>query len=178
MPPRFSLLLLFLTATVILGQDALPDSGSENYIEDAPWGLMGNLLAWIIMLLFVIVLCLLTGLGIALGLAILAGLAVTFGAGGVATSLLGLAVTHRPQVGWRIFSMWMHAGFMSVAGATIGGFVVPMIWRDVATWPSAGLGALAGAASGMLWGWVLALAVERSLRYFKETILPLHEDRH
>ena len=178
MPPRFCLLLLFLMATVTLGQDALPGSGSDRYIEDAPWGLMGNLLAWIIMLLFVIFLCLLTGLGIALGLAILASLALMFGAGGVATSLLGLAVTHRPRVGWRIFSMWMHAGFMSAAGAAIGGFVVPVIWRDAAAWPSAGLGALAGAASGALWGWVLALAMERSLLYFKETILPQHEDRH
>lgn len=176
MHPRFCLLILLLLALTAFGHDSLPLD--DSYIEDAPFGLMGNLFAWIIMIILVVIFCLLIGLGLALGLVILLGLAAMFGAGGVVTSLLGLAATRRPQVGWRIFIMWMHAGFMLMAGAGIGGFVVPMIWPDTATWPSIGFGALAGAATGILWGWGLALAVERSLGYLKETILPLLEDRH
>lgn len=176
MHPRFCLLILFLLASTVFGHDSLPVD--DGYIEDAPFGLMGHLFAWIIMILLVVIFCLLIGLGLALGLVILVGLAAMFGAGGLVTSLLGLAATRRPQVGWRIFSMWMHAGFMLMAGAGIGGFAVPMIWPDTAIWPSVGLGALAGAATGILWGWGLALAVERSLGLLKKTILPLLEDRH
>lgn len=176
MTPRFCLLVLFLLTSTAFGHDSLPVD--DGYIEDAPFGLMGNLFAWIIMIILVVIFCLLIGLGLALGLVILVGLAAMFGAGGVITSLLGLAATRRPQVGWRIFSIWMHAGFMLMAGAGIGGFVVPMIRPDASPWPVAGLGALAGAATGILWGWGLALAVERSLELLKETILPLLEDRH
>lgn len=176
MPPRFCLLILFLMASTAFGHDTLPTD--DGYIEDAPFGLMGHAFAWLIMIIIVIIFCLLIGLGLALGLVILVGLAAIFGAGGVITSLLGLAATRKPQVGWRIFSIWMHAGFMLLAGAGIGGFVVPMIWPNAVPWSAAGLGSLAGAATGILWGWGLALAVELSLGYLKETILPLLEDRH
>ena len=171
MTPRFCLLVLFLLVSTASGHDSLPVD--DGYIEDAPFGLMGSLVVWAFMLVLVVICCLLIGLGLALGLVILVGLAAMFGAGGVITSLLGLAATRRPQVGWRIFSIWMHAGFMLMTGAGIGGFVVPMIWPDAATWPSVGLGALAGAATGSLWGWGLALAVECSMSYLKETIQPL-----
>ena len=171
MTSRICLIVVFLLASTVFGHDSLPVS--DGYIEDAPFGLMGNLSAWLIMIILVFIFCLLIGLGLALGLAILAGLAAMFGAGGLVTSLLGFAATRRPKVGWRIFSMWMHAGFMLIAGAGIGGFVVPMIWPDAATWPSVGLGALAGAATGILWGWVLALAVERGLAFAKKSLLPL-----
>jgi hypothetical protein len=174
--PRFCLLVLFLLASTAFGHDSLPVD--DGYIEDAPFGLMGSLFAWIIMIIFVFIFCVLIGLGLALGLAILAGLAAMFGAGGMVTSLLGFAATRKPKVGWRIFSMWMHAGFMLIAGAGIGGFVVPMIWPSAATWPSAGMGALAGLGTGIAWGWILALAVERTLGLLKETILPMFEDRH
>lgn len=169
--PRFCLLFLCLLASAAFGHDSLPVD--DGYIEDAPFGLMGSLVIWVFMLILVVIFCLLIGLGLALGLVILVGLAAMFGAGGLVTSLLGWASTQRPQVGWRIFSIWMHAGFMLMAGAGIGGFVVPMIRPDAAPWPAAGLGALAGAATGILWGWGLALAVERSLALLKETILPL-----
>lgn len=171
MTPRFCLLILFTMASTALGHDSLPVD--DGYIEDAPFGLMGSLVIWAFMLVVVVLLCLLIGLGLALGLAIIVGLAAMFGAGGVVTSLVGMAATRRPQVGWRIFSMWMHAGFMLMAGAGIGGFIVPMIWPDAAPWPAAGMGALAGLCTGIAWGWVLAIAVERSMRFLKETIQPL-----
>ncbi|MEZ5387750.1 MAG: hypothetical protein R3F13_19760 [Prosthecobacter sp.] len=161
--------IAFFLLTFALGQESLPD----GYVEDAPFGLMGSLVVWAIMLLLVVLLCLLIGLSLALGLAIIAGLAAMFGAGGVVTSLFGLAATRRPQVGWRIFSIWMHAGFMLMAGAGIGGFIAPMIWPDAAPWPAAGMGALAGLGTGIAWGWVLALAVERSMIFLKESIHPL-----
>ncbi|MEQ1751246.1 MAG: hypothetical protein ABL974_17595 [Prosthecobacter sp.] len=180
MTSRFSLLVLFLLASAALGYDSLPVD--DGYIEDAPFGLMGNLFAWLIMIILVFIFCLLfclvIGLGLALGLAVLAGLAAMFGAGGLVTSLLGFAATRRPQVGWRIFSMWMHAGFMLIAGAGIGGFIAPMIWPSTAAWPSAGMGAFAGLGTGIAWGWIIAIAVERTLGLLKETILPMFEDRH
>ncbi|WP_146851008.1 hypothetical protein [Brevifollis gellanilyticus] len=165
--------IIFGWAMMVLTMHAFGQTDTpDDYIEDAPWGLMGNLVVWVMMLFFVVLFCLLIGLGIALGLAILAGLAAMFGAGGVVTSLFGLAATRKPQVGWRIFSMWMHGGFMMLAGAGIGGFIAPMIWPDSATLPSAILGALAGLGAGMLWGWLLALGVERSLGFLKEALLP------
>ena len=176
MTSRICLIVVFLLASTVFGHDSLPVS--DGYIEDAPFGLMGNLFAWLIMIILVFIFCLLIGLGLALGLAILAGLAAMFGAGGLVTSLFGFAATRRPKVGWRILSMRMHAGFMLIAGAGIGGFVVPMIWPSAATWPSAGIGALAGLVSGIAWEWILALAVERTLLLLKETILPMFEDRH
>lgn len=169
MTPRFCLLIVFLLVNVALGQEGLPD----DYVEDAPFGLIGSLVIWAFILVFVVIFCLLIGLGLALGLAIIVGLAAMFGAGGVVTSLVGMAATRRPQVGWRIFSMWMHAGFMLMAGAGIGGFIVPMIRPDAAPWPAAGMGALAGLCTGIAWGWILAIAVERSIRFLKETIQPL-----
>lgn len=171
MTPHISLLILGLLVSTVFGQEPLPMD--DGYVEDAPFGLMGSLVVWAFMLLIVVIFCLLIGLGLALGLAIIAGLAAMFGAGGVVTSLAGLAATRRPQVGWRIFSMWMHAGFMLMAGTGIGGFIVPMIWPDAAPWPAAGMGALAGLGTGIAWGWVLAIAVERSMRFLKETIEPL-----
>lgn len=169
MTPRICLLILSLLVNMAFGQEGPHD----GYIEDAPFGLMGSLVVWAFMLVFVVILCLLIGLGLALGLAITAGLAAMFGAGGVVTSLVGFATTRRPQVGWRIFSMWMHAGFMLVVGAGIGGFIVPMVWPDADPWPAAGMGALAGFGTGTAWGWVLAIAVERSLSVLKEMIRPL-----
>jgi len=62
---------------------------------------------------------------------------------------------------------------MLVVGAGIGGFIVPMVWPDAAPWPAAGMGALAGFGTGTAWGWVLAIAVERSLSVLKEMIRPL-----
>lgn len=168
MTSRLSLLILFVFVTVAFGQDVLPD----DYIEDAPWGLMGNLVAWIIMLIIVVIFCLLIGLGIALGLAILAGLAIMFGAGGMVASVAGGFASRKPQVGWRIFSMWMHAGFMMLAGAGIGGFLLPLIQPERAVWPSAALGALVGLGTGLLWGWLLALGVERCGGFLKAAILP------
>lgn len=169
MTTRLSLLILFLLMRVALGQEGLPD----HHMEDAPFGLMGSLVLWGFMLGFVVLLCLLIGLGFALGLVIIVGLAAMFGAGGVVTSLVGFATTRKPQVGWRIFSMWMHAGFMLMAGAGIGGFIAPMIWPDTAPWPAAGMGALAGLGTGIAWGWVLAIAVERSMSFLKQTVQPL-----
>lgn len=171
MTPRISLLILGLLVSTVFGQEPLPMD--DGYVEDAPFGLMGSLVIWAFMLVVVVLLGLLIGLGLALGLAIIAGLAAMFGAGGVVTSLVGMAATRRPQVGWRIFSMWMHAGFMLMAGAGIGGFIVPMIRPDAAPWPAAGMGALAGLGTGIAWGWVLAIAVERSMSFLKETIQPL-----
>jgi len=171
MTPRFCLLIIFVLVSTTFGHESLPMD--DGYVEDAPFGLMGSLVIWAFMLVVVVLLCLLIGLGLALGLAIIVGLAAMFGAGGVVTSLVGLAATRRPQIGWRIFSMWMHAGFMLMAGAGIGGFIVPMIWPDAAPWPAAGMGALAGLGTGIAWGWVLAIAVERSMSFLKETIQPL-----
>jgi hypothetical protein len=125
MTPRFCLLILFVLASTAFGHESLP--ADEAYIEDAPFGLMGSLVLWGFMLGFVVLLCLLIGQGFALGLVIIVGLAAMFGAGGVVTSLVGFATTRKPQVGWRIFSMWMHAGFMLMAGVGIGGFIAPMI---------------------------------------------------
>ncbi len=173
MTRRLCLLILFLLVNMALGQEGLHD----GYVEDAPFGLMGSLVIWAFMLVFVVIFCLLIGLGIALGLVILAGLAAMFGAGGVVTSLFGFATTRKPQVGWRIFSMWMHGGFMLMAGAGIGGFIVPMIWPEIAPWSAAGMGAIAGFGTGIAWGWFLAITVERSISFLKETILPLQEDR-
>jgi hypothetical protein len=169
MTPRFCLLIVFLLVNMALGQESLPD----DYIEDAPFGLMGSLVIWAFMLGLLVICCLLIGLGLALGLAIIVGLAAMFGAGGAVTSLVGFATTRKPQVGWRIFSMWMHAGFMLMAGAGIGGFIVPMIWPEIALWSAAGMGALAGLGTGIAWGWLLAIAVERSMSFRKETIQPL-----
>ena len=171
MTPRFCLLTLFILASAALGHESIPVD--DGYVEDAPFGLMGSLVIWAFMLVVVVLLCLLIGLGLALGLAIIAGIAAMFGAGGVVTSLAGMAATRRPQVGWRIFSMWMHAGFMLMAGAGVGGFIVPMIWPDAAPWSAAGMGALAGLGTGIAWGWVLAIAVERLMSFLKETIQPL-----
>jgi len=171
MTPRFCLLILFILASAALGHESM--LVDDSYIEDAPFGPMGSLVIWAFMLVFVVILCLLIGLGLALGLVILAGLAAMFGAGGVVTSLVGFATTRKPQVGWRIFSMWMHAGFMLMAGAGIGGFIVPMIRPEIAPWSAAGTGALAGLGTGITWGWVLAIAVERSMSFLKETIQPL-----
>jgi len=169
MTHRLCLLILFLFVKMALGQEGLQD----GYVEDAPFGPMGSLVTWAFMLVFVVIFCLLIGLGLALGLAIIAGLAAMVGAGGVVTSLVGYATTRKPQIGWRIFSMWMHAGFMLMVGAGIGGFIVPMIWPDAAPWSAAGMGALAGFCTGIAWGWVLAIAVERSVSILKEMIRPL-----
>jgi hypothetical protein len=169
----FIRLALLLFARDAVSQESIPLDYSSGYIEDAPFGLMGSLVIWAFMLGLVVLFCLLIGLGLALGLAIIVGLAAMFGAGGVVTSLVGFATTRKPQVGWRIFSMWMHAGFMLMAGAGIGGFIVPMIWPDAAPWSAAGMGALAGLGTGIAWGWILAIAVERSMSFLKETIHPL-----
>jgi hypothetical protein len=169
----FIRLALLLFASAAISQEIIPIVQPDDYIEDAPFGLMGSLVIWAFMLVFVVIFCLLIGLGLALGLAIIAGLAAMFGAGGVVTSLVGFATTRKPQVGWRIFSMWMHAGFMLMAGAGIGGFIVPMIWPATDPWYVAGIGALAGLGTGIAWGWVLAIAVERSMSFLKESIEPL-----
>lgn len=166
--------IAFFLLTFALVLKILPD----GYVEDAPFGLMGSFVVWAIMLLLVVLFCLLIGLGLALGVVIIAGLSAMFGAGGVVTSLFGFAATRRPQVGWRIFSIWMHAGFMLLAGAGIGGFIAPMIWPDAAPWPAAGMGALAGLSTGIAWGWVLAVAVERSMIFLKEAIQPLPAPRN
>lgn len=150
-----------------LGQDSHPD----DYIEDAPWGLMGNMAAWVVMIIVVAIFCLLIGLGLALGLAILAGLAAMFGAGGIVASLSAGIASRKPKVGWRIFSMWMHAGFMMLAGAGLAGFLMPMIQPERAALPSASLGAIIGLGAGMLWGWLLALGVERCGGFLKDTLL-------
>jgi hypothetical protein len=171
MTPRFCLLIIFVLVSTVLGHESMP--ADDGYIEDAPFGLMGSLVIWAFMLAVVVLFCLLIGLGLALGLAIIVGLAAMFGAGGVVTSLVGFATTRKPQVSWRIFSMWMHAGFMLMAGAGIGGFIVPMIWPETGPWSAAGMGALAGLCTGIAWGWVLAIAVERSMSFLKETIQPL-----
>jgi hypothetical protein len=161
--------MLLLLAGVTLGQEFAPD-GVDSHDEDPPFGVVGSLLVWVVMILMVFIFCLLIGLGLALGVVILAGLAVMFGAGGVVTSLFGLAATRRPQVGWRIFSVWMHASFMLLAGAAFGGFIAPLLWPEMSSWPAARLGALAGLVTGIAWGWVLALTVERSIGFLQQTI--------
>lgn len=126
--------------------------------------------------------CVLIGIGMVLGVALLIGLTimlgaggVIFGTGGVAASLAGGIASRKPRVGWRIFSMWMHAGFMTLAGAGIGGFMIPYLYAEHPTLLSASfiglitgvsfhaglLGAVAGLVTGLTWGWLLALGLER-----------------
>lgn len=172
MPPRLIFLLLLLITHVALSQGALPDDYPDGYVEDAPFGLAGSLVVWGIMLIIIVICCLLIGLGLALGLAILAGLAVMFGAGGMVASLAGGIASRKPRVGWRIFSMWMHAGFMMLAGTGIGGFLIPFLWSDHYVLSTAVLGALTGLGVGLLWGWLLALGVERCGDFLKDIIVP------
>ena len=113
-----------LTFALVLAAAMLALAAGLRYAETVGW-LTGDAARRAMQVLI--------GLGLALGLAIIVGLAAMFGAGGAVTSLVGFATTRKPQVGWRIFSMWMHAGFMLMAGAGIGGFIVPMIWPVLAS---------------------------------------------
>lgn len=177
MTPRLALLLLLLVASVAFGQGALPDHYPDDFVDHGPDGL--NMIFWMVMLVFIALCCVLVGVGIALGVAILVGLAVVlgaggmlFGAGGMLASVAGGIASRKPRVGWRIFSMWMHAGFMMLAGTGIGGFVIPFLWSDHYVLSTAVLGALTGLGVGLLWGWLLALGVERCGGFLKKSILP------
>jgi hypothetical protein len=163
MSPLLELLFALLLVRLALGQEQPYD----DYYDDAPFGLIGGIVIWAVMFAVFVLWCVLIGLSIAFGLALIAGLLFLFGAGGVVTSLIGFATTRKPRVGWRILSVWLHAGCLLAAGAAFGGLAVPMFWNGLDAWTCAGLGALAGLATGITVGWLFAVAVERFLGMLK-----------
>lgn len=167
MSPLVELLFALLLVRLALGQEELYD----DYYDDAPFGVIGGIVIWAVMFAVFVLWCVLIGLSIAFGLALIAGLLFLFGAGGVVTSLIGFATTRKPRVGWRILSVWIHAGCLLAAGAAFGGLVVPMFWTELDSWTCAGLGALAGLVTGIAVGWLFAVAVERFLGMLKEFTL-------
>lgn len=167
MTPQFGFLLALLLLPLALGQDELYDHSTDG----PPFGLIGAIAVWALLFAAFVLWCVLIGLSIAFGLALIAGLLFLFGAGGVVTSLIGFATTRKPRVGWRILSVWLHAGCLLAAGAGFGGFVVPMFWTAVDSWIGAALGALAGLVTGIGVGWLFAVAVERFLNLLKEFVL-------
>ncbi|MES2598460.1 MAG: hypothetical protein V4662_24205 [Verrucomicrobiota bacterium] len=159
-----------LLASHAFGQGTLPDGYPEQFVDHGPDGFL--MLFWIMAFVFMVVCCVAVGVGLAVGLVILAGFAAMFGAGGMIASLVGGLTSRKPRVGWRIFSMWMHAGLLTLAGIGIGGFVVPFFWPGQPTLPTAAMGAAVGLVAGVIWGWLLALGVERCGGIIKEAILP------
>ena len=196
-PGRFWIIFgwaFLLLALHAFGQGGPPDGYTDEFVDHGPDAF--NMMFLLMFLVFIAVCCVLIGIGLAIGLALLAGLAVMlgaggmmFGVGGVAASLAGGIASRRPKVGWRIFSMWMHAGLMTLAGAGIGGvvgLVLPHVWLDGSSPMQSALaglisglplqttvlGGLAGLIAGLLWGWLLALGVERCGGSLKAAILP------
>lgn len=173
------------------GQGGTPDDYPDEFVDEGFDGIF-NVIFVGLFFVFIAACCVLIGIGIVLSLAILVGLAVMlgaggvmFGAGGVVASLAGGIASRRPKVGWRIFSMWMHAGFMMLVGAGIGGFVFPYLYADHSTFVAASfiglitgtsldaviLGAALGFVTGLVWGWLLALGMEKCGGFLKEVIL-------
>lgn len=186
----WAIMLLTLYA---LGQGGAPDDYPDEFVDDGFGGVF-NVIFLVMFFAFIAACCVLIGIGIVLGLAILAGLAamlgaggVVFGAGGVVASLAGGIVSRKPKVGWRIFSMWMHAGFMMLVGACIGGFVFPYLYADhFSFWAASFIGLITGVSletsilgagvgfvTGLIWGWLLALGTEKCGGFLKQTVQPL-----
>jgi len=137
--------------------------GDEDYVEDAPFGIVGALVIWGIMLGIVAVCCVLLGIGLGIGLALILAILSAFGMGAALTSALAALLTQRPRTGWRMFSVLMHSGLMLLAAGAGAWLLAPVLMPDRDRLLCGILVAVAGAIAGGVFGLCLALLVERCI---------------